>query len=115
MSIVNDEALCRNFTRRDEEIGIENPRREWNLNKKAIGWDANLTCYGGYWGSKGFARSSKPWAPKNDIGALERVPWCQRGLGDVDQYDECFDCKVYDNKSQIVIRKEDINCNKTSM
>jgi hypothetical protein len=37
LSIVNDEALCRNFTRRDEEIGIENPRREWNLNKKAIG------------------------------------------------------------------------------
>ncbi len=69
MSIVNDEALCRNFTRRNEEIGIENPRKEGNLKKEVISWDANSTYYGGYWGSKGFAHSSKPWAPKNDIGA----------------------------------------------
>jgi hypothetical protein len=36
LSIVNDEALCRNFTRRNEEIGIENPRKEGNLKKEVI-------------------------------------------------------------------------------
>jgi hypothetical protein len=36
LSILNAKAICRNFTRRDEEIGIENPIREENLSKKAI-------------------------------------------------------------------------------
>jgi hypothetical protein len=37
LSIVNAKAVYRNFTRRDKEIGIENPRREENLSKEAIG------------------------------------------------------------------------------
>ncbi len=64
LSIVDAKAICRNFTRRDKEIGIENPRKEDNLSKKVAGWDANSTWCGGYWGSKGFACSSRPWAPK---------------------------------------------------
>jgi hypothetical protein len=37
LSIVNVKAVYKNFTRRNEEIGIENPRREENLSKEAIG------------------------------------------------------------------------------
>jgi hypothetical protein len=37
LSIVNVKAIYRNYTRRDKEIGIENPRREENLSKEAIG------------------------------------------------------------------------------
>ncbi len=115
LSIVDAKAICRNFTRRDKEIGIENPRREDNLSKKVAGWDANSTWCGGYWGSKGFACSSRPWAPKREKGASKKVAWCQRGLGDANQYGECFACKVYDNKLQTTRCEEDISYNKTSM
>jgi hypothetical protein len=35
LSIIDAKVIYKNFTRRDEEIGIENPKREKNLGKEA--------------------------------------------------------------------------------